>query len=83
MTLAPIQHGLNYPLCPDEGGIVRQLYGIPKSLGLIDGRVTFVISQDGVVRSVFNSQVNTTGHVSEARKAVAEIVEAQKLGYKA
>ena len=76
-----LQHSLPYPLCADVGGKVREAYGVPKSLGLIDGRVTFVIDKGGVVRSVFNSQINTGGHVSEARKAVAQLVEAEKLGY--
>jgi peroxiredoxin Q/BCP len=39
---------------------------VPSTLGLIPGRVTFVIDAKGIVRHVFNSQAQATRHVSEA-----------------
>jgi peroxiredoxin Q/BCP len=45
---------------------VRRLYGVPATLGLLPGRVTFVIDAAGVVRHVFNSQLDATRHVAEA-----------------
>ncbi|MND09379.1 hypothetical protein D3C83_326560 [compost metagenome] len=45
---------------------MRKQFGVPKSLGLLPGRVTFVIDKQGVVRHVFNSQLNPTKHVDEA-----------------
>jgi peroxiredoxin Q/BCP len=45
---------------------VRKLYGVPATLGLLPGRVTFVIDAEGVVRHVFNSQLAATRHVAEA-----------------
>ena len=41
---------LNYLLLSDPGGKVRRAYGIPKTLGVVDGRATFVIDRSGVVR---------------------------------
>ena len=60
------KYKLPFRLLADQGGKVRKLYGVPATLGLLPGRVTFVIGGDGVVRHVFNSQLNATQHVSEA-----------------
>jgi len=53
-------------LVSDAGGTVRKRYGVPATLGLLPGRVTFVIDRDGIVRHVFNSQLQATKHVDEA-----------------
>ena len=61
------KHRLPFTLVSDEGGKVRKLYGVPGNmLGLVPGRVTYVIDAGGVVRHVFNSQLNPTKHVREA-----------------
>jgi peroxiredoxin Q/BCP len=62
-------------LLSDEGGKVRKLYGVPSSLGLFPGRVTYVIDAKGVVRHVFNSQMNPARHVEEAVKVLKSIRE--------
>lgn len=60
-------HRLPFTLLSDESGELRKLYDVPRSfLGLLPGRVTFVIGKDGIVRHVFNSQINATKHVKEA-----------------
>src|SRR5215475_9162710 len=45
-------HGLPFTLLSDAGGKVRKAYGVPPVLGLIPGRVTYVIDRDGTVRHV-------------------------------
>jgi peroxiredoxin Q/BCP len=60
------RHGLPFTLLADRGGKLRKRYGVPATLGLLPGRVTFVIDADGVVRHVFNSQLDATRHVREA-----------------
>jgi thioredoxin-dependent peroxiredoxin len=60
-------------LLSDEGGRVRKLYGVPSSLGLFPGRVTYVIDTNGIVRHVFNSQTNPAKHVEEAVAALRSI----------
>jgi peroxiredoxin Q/BCP len=62
--------GLPYPLVSDRGGKVRAEYGVPKTLGILPGRVTYVIDRDGTVRHVFNSQSQPDQHPREALKAL-------------
>lgn len=64
------KHNLQFSLLSDSGGHVRKAYGVPATVGLIPGRVTFVIDRSGVVRHVFNSLVNIGGHIDGALKVV-------------
>ena len=57
---------LPFSLLSDEDGRVRSLFGVPSSLGLIPGRVTYVIDKDGIVRHLFSSQLDPERHVEEA-----------------
>jgi peroxiredoxin Q/BCP len=59
-------HRLPFPLVADVGGKVRKAYGVPKAMGLLPGRVTYVIDRDGIVRSVFNSMFEPQKHVAAA-----------------
>lgn len=61
---------VKFPMLSDRGGRVRSLYSVPASLGLIPGRVTYVIDKQGVVRQVFSSQLNAKRHVAEALQAL-------------
>jgi peroxiredoxin Q/BCP len=60
------RYKLPFTLLADHGGQLRKRYGIPATLGLLPGRVTFVIDAGGVVRHVYNSQLDATRHVREA-----------------
>ena len=60
------KYRLPFTLVADRSGTVRKEYGVPATLGLLPGRVTYVIDTEGVVRHVFNSQLQATQHVSEA-----------------
>lgn len=62
--------GASFSLLADEGGRVRKMYDVQPSMWLIPGRTTFVVDKQGVVRHVFASQMNTSGHVAEAIKAL-------------
>jgi peroxiredoxin Q/BCP len=46
---------------------------VPAVLGVLPGRVTYVIDRSGTVRHVFNSMTNIGGHVSDALTVVREI----------
>jgi peroxiredoxin Q/BCP len=61
---------VGFVMVSDAGGKVRESYGVPSSLGLVPGRVTYVIDKMGVVRHVFSSQLNPKRHVSEAMEAL-------------
>jgi peroxiredoxin Q/BCP len=68
-----ILNKLPFILLSDEGGKVRELYGVPSSFGLLPGRVTYIIDKKGIIRHVFSSQLNPTKHVEEALRIVKEI----------
>src|SRR5258708_1925355 len=67
------KHGLPFVLLADEGGKVRRRYGVKATLGILPGRVTYVIDQAGTVRHVFSSQLGVQRHVQEALDALTEI----------
>ena len=64
---------LPFTLVSDTAGSVRKRYGVPATLGLLPGRVTFVIDRDGIVRHVFNSQLQATKHVDEALTVIKKL----------
>jgi peroxiredoxin Q/BCP len=67
------KHDLPFTLLSDERGKVRRLYGVPNTLGLFPGRVTYVIDEEGMVRHIFSSQLGMEKHVEEALKALRSI----------
>jgi len=67
------KYRLPFILLSDPGGTVRAQYGVRRTLGLIDGRVTFVIDRAGVVRHAFSSQVRPKKHVEEALRIVRSL----------
>ena len=64
------EHDLPFTLLSDEEGRVRRLYGVPSTLGLFPGRVTYVIDEEGVVKHIFSSQLGVEKHVEEALEAL-------------
>ncbi len=71
------KHNLPFTLLADSQKKVRKLFGVPTNLlGFIPGRVTYIIDKKGIVRGVFNSQMNFDQHVPEALK-VLEKIEAE------
>jgi peroxiredoxin Q/BCP len=67
------KYRLPFTLLSDHGGKVRKLYKVPATLGLLPGRVTYVIDTAGVVRHVFNSQLQATQHVAQALGALKRL----------
>ncbi len=63
-------HTLPYRLLSDPGAKIRKTYGVPKTLGIMPGRTTYVIDRDGVVRHVFSSMMFADRHVEEALQTV-------------
>jgi len=66
-------HRLPFVLLADAGGALRDRFGVKKTLGFLDGRVTFVIDRSGVVQHVFDSQLRATAHVDEALETVKRL----------
>ena len=71
------KHKLPFTLLSDKGGQVRKLYGVPAVLGLVPGRVTYVIDREGTVRHSFNSMTNIGQHISDALRIVRELQAGQ------
>ncbi|HEX6522920.1 MAG TPA: peroxiredoxin [Streptosporangiaceae bacterium] len=67
------KHNLPFTLLSDQGGKVRKAYGVPATLGLLPGRVTYVIDRAGTVRLVFNSMTNIGKHVNDALDMVKQL----------
>jgi peroxiredoxin Q/BCP len=71
-------YGLPFILLSDTKKEIRKLYGVPSTMGLIPGRVTYIIDKKGVVRHIFSSQVQAERHVEEAKKTLLELEKEQK-----
>lgn len=72
-------YNLPFQLLSDAGDQVRKRYGVPATLGILPGRVTYVIDLQGRVRHIFNSQLNFKAHVDEAMQALRQIQAEAKL----
>jgi peroxiredoxin Q/BCP len=67
------RYDLPFTLLSDKGNKVRQLYGVPATLWILPGRVTYVIDKDGVVRHIFDSMLDFNAHVDEALKTLRSL----------
>lgn len=68
------KHRLPFRLLSDVNKRVRKLFGVPGDLlGLIPGRVTYIVDKQGKVRHIFNSQFNAEKHVSEALEVLKKM----------
>jgi peroxiredoxin Q/BCP len=70
-------HKLPFTLLSDQGGGVRKSYGVPAALGLLPGRVTYVIDRTGTVRHVFSSMTNIGRHIDDALTVVKKLQDEQ------
>jgi peroxiredoxin Q/BCP len=73
-------HGLPFILLADAQGELRRAMGVPRTLGLLPGRVTYVIDREGIVRHVFNAQFAADRHVAEALAVVRRLAAADGAG---
>jgi peroxiredoxin Q/BCP len=70
-------YGLPFILLSDEDNAVRELYGVPSTMGILPGRVTYIIDKKGIVRHIFSSQTQAQRHVEEAKNSLKKIEEEQ------
>jgi peroxiredoxin Q/BCP len=66
---------LPFILLSDKGDKVRRLYGVGSTLGILPGRVTFIIDRTGTIRHVFSSQARPTKHIDVALEVLRKIQE--------
>ena len=64
---------LQYPLLSDTNDSLRKVFGVPKVLGLLDGRVTYVIDRFGIVRHIYRDLLNGPAHIKEAIRVLKEL----------
>ncbi|MBM4381661.1 MAG: redoxin domain-containing protein, partial [Deltaproteobacteria bacterium] len=63
-----------FTLVSDPGAVAARAFGVKKAfLGLLPGRVTFVIDAQGVVQHAFDSQLRASAHVTEALGVVSRL----------
>jgi peroxiredoxin Q/BCP len=68
------KYQLPFTLLSDEDDEVRKQFGVNGNyLGLIPGRVTFVVDKQGIIQFVFDSQSKATKHVEETQRVLIEI----------
>ncbi|MEL7039305.1 MAG: peroxiredoxin [Cyanobacteria bacterium J06592_8] len=67
------KHNLPFILLSDAGNKLRQVYGVPATLWILPGRVTYVIDKEGVVRHVFDSMLDFKAHVDQALRTLKGI----------
>ncbi|HHT9078126.1 peroxiredoxin [Flavobacterium psychrophilum] len=66
-------HKLPYTLLSDNDKNIRKLFGVPSAmLGLIPGRVTYVIDLKGTVRMVYNN-LNASQHIPKSLEAIQKL----------
>ena len=67
------RHGLNFPLLVDRNNSLRRSLGVPKALGLMPGRVTYVVDGEGVIRHIFSNLLDGPAHVREAERVISSL----------
>ncbi|MBJ6762166.1 peroxiredoxin [Myxococcaceae bacterium JPH2] len=67
------KYRLPFKLLSDPEGQARAAFGIRSTLGLIPGRVTFIVDRSGIVRHAFDSQIRVGEHVRQALEVVRSL----------
>ena len=69
------RYKLPFVLLSDTDKKLRKLFGVPSGLmGMLPGRVTYVIDKEGKVVLIFDNGINATKHISVALEAIKKIV---------
>ena len=69
------KHNLPFPLASDADGSLRRAFGVPKTLGFLPGRTTYVIDKQGQIQLAFSAAFSAEKHVAEARRVLATLAE--------
>lgn len=67
------KYNLPFILLADVNNEVRKLFGVPKSMFFLPGRVTYVIDKNGIVQYIFNSQFGAEKHIENSLKKLKEL----------
>jgi thioredoxin-dependent peroxiredoxin len=66
---------LPFRLLSDTDGTVRERFGVGRTLGIIPGRVTFLIDRNGIIRHAFSSQFRVAKHVEDTLSVLRKLRE--------
>ena len=64
---------LQYPLLCDLDNKLRQEFGVPRFLGMLDGRVTYIIDSKGIICHIYEDLLDGSAHMKEAIKVLKGI----------
>jgi len=68
------KYNLPFTLLADTDKKVQKLFGVPKSfLGMIPGRVTYIIDKEGNIVHIFNSMSNAEKHITESLSIIKKM----------
>ena len=64
---------LPFLLISDQDGTIQKAFGVPRLLGFLPGRTTYVIDKEGMIRHMFTSHFSADRHIDEALRVVREL----------
>ena len=67
------KHSLPFQLASDPHGELRKAFHVPRTLGILPGRTTFVIDRTGIIRLAFSSQFSAAKHVKKAKETLESL----------
>ena len=68
------QYRLPFQLLSDSDRKIRKLFGVSSGmLGLLPGRVTYIVDKKGIITMIFDS-IMATKHIPKALEAIKKIV---------
>ena len=66
---------LPFSLVSDKKSALRKRYGVSSVMGLLPGRVTYIIDKEGIVRHIFTAQFAAEKHVKVALETIKTLNE--------
>ncbi len=68
-------HNLPFILLSDNNQVIRNSFGVPSGLlGLIPGRVTYVVDKKGIIKMIFDSSLMPAKHIAKALEAIKKLM---------
>lgn len=64
------KYNLPFTLLSDSDNRVRKLFGVPATLFVLPGRVTYIIDKEGIVKHIFDSMLDFKAHVTESLNTI-------------
>tara|TARA_B100001996_G_C18259369_1_gene438460 strand:- start:27 stop:479 length:453 start_codon:yes stop_codon:yes gene_type:complete len=67
------KYKLSFSLLSDKDNKLRKLFGVPSPLGLLPGRVTYIIDSNGIIIDIYKDLLNGPIHVQNAMNILKNI----------